>query len=256
MCVEEVMAYRVKTVLAVSALACLPLFLAACDGGTIYKKGTLGDVQTLSIDARQRLIISGKRKSDGVRVICAEPSPDALVAQAAVLAAQGNFTGQSGAPSASGSAAVGFQESAASIGLRTQSIQVLRDGYYRLCETYLNDAIDKKEYLAVIKNVDTFIAVSLAIDGMGNPKAAQNVAITTGAVTAGSGEGDQGDNSGAVIGDPAAPVVRDPQASGNKDSAMAVAQIVRDYLNYNKDSDCPPQYECNRLRNTDLIVAK
>ena len=247
------MAHQVKTVLAVSALACLPFFLAACDGGTIYKKGTLGDVQTLSIDARQRLVISGKRKSDGVRVVCAEPSPDALVAQAAVMAAQGNFTGRSGQPSASGSAAVGFQESAASIGLRTQSIQVLRDGYYRLCETYLNDAIDKKEYLAVIKNVDTFIAVSLAIDGMGNPKAAQNVAITTGAVTAGSGEGD---NSGAVIGDPAAPVVKDPQASGTTESNIAVAQIIRDYLNYNKDSDCPPQYECNRLRNTDLVVAK
>jgi hypothetical protein len=256
MCVEEVMAHRVKTVLAVSALACLPLFLAACDGGTIYKKGTLGDVQTLSIDARQRLVISGKRKSDGVRVVCAEPSPDALVAQAAVLAAQGNFTGKTGAPSAAGSAVVGFQESAASIGLRTQSIQVLRDGYYRLCETYLNDAIDKKEYLAVIQNVDTFIAVSLAIDGMSNPKAAQNVAISTGPVTAGSGEGEADDKVSAKIGDPDAAVVKDPAPSGKTDSNIAVAQIIRDYLNYNKDSDCPPQYECNRLRNTDLLVTK
>ena len=110
--------------------------------------------------------------------------------------------------------------------------------------------------MAVIKNVDTFIAVSLAIDGMGNPKAAQNVAISTGAVTAGSGEGEPGDNSGAVIGDPAAPVVKDPNASGKTDSGITVAHFVRDYLNYNKDNDWPPQYECNRLRNTDLIVAK
>jgi hypothetical protein len=238
---------------AVAMAAGLSAALAACDGGTIYKKGSLGSFQTLSIDARQRLVVSGTRKSDGIRVICAEPSPDALVAQAAVLSARGNFTGQTGAPSADGSAVVGFQESAASIGLRTQSIQVLRDGYYRLCETYLNDAIDKDQYLAVIKNVDTFIAVSLAIDGMSNPKAAQNVAISTGPVTGGSTADGV---ANATIGDPAAPVVKDPQASGKADSSIAVAQIVRDYLNYNKDSECDPRYECNRLRNTDLIVAK
>lgn len=201
-------------------------------------------------------MIAGTRKSDGVRVVCAEPSPDALVAQAAVLSARGNYTGPTGAPSAGGSAVVGIQESAASIGLRTQSIQVLRDGYYRLCETYLNDAIDKREYLAVIKNVDTFIAVSLAIDGMSNPKAAQNVAISTGAITAETGDNPADNQNTTAIGNPAAPVMRDPQASGKTESNAVVAQIVRDYLNYNKDDACKLEYECNRLRNTDLILAK
>jgi hypothetical protein len=246
------MSYQGKPIYAI-AMVGLSTVLTACDGGTIYRKGTLGSFQTLSVDARQRLVITGTRKSDGVRVVCAEPSPDALVAQAAVLSARGNFTGQTGAPSAGGSAVVGIQESAASIGLRTQSIQVLRDGYYRLCETYLNDAIDKRQYLAVIKNVDTFIAVSLAIDGMSNPKAAQNVAISTGPITAESGG--EGAASG-TIGDAAAPVVKDPAASGKSDANIAVAQIVRDYLNYNKDSECDPKYECNRLRNTDLLPTK
>lgn len=250
------MTYQFKTAHSIAILAGLSAALAGCDGGTIYKKGTLGTFQTLSVDARQRLVVSGTRKSDGVRVICAEPSPDALVAQAAVLSARGNFTGQTGAPSAGGSAVVGFQESAASIGLRTQSIQVLRDGYYRLCETYLNDAINREQYLAVIKNVDTFIAVSLAIDGMSNPKAAQNVAITTGSVAADGGGQDASGAAKATIGDPAAPIVKDPAASGKPDANIAVAQIVRDYLNYNKDSECDPKYECNRLRNSDLIVGK
>lgn len=250
------MCCRFKSFHAIAMLAGLSASLAACDGGTIYKKGSLGSFQTLSVDARQRLVVSGTRQSDGVRVICAEPSPDALVAQAAVLSARDNFAGQTGAPSAGGSAVVGFQESAASIGLRTQSIQVLRDGYYRLCETYLNDAINREQYLAVIKNVDTFIAVSLAIDGLSNPKAAQNVAITTGSVTAESGgEGATG-TSKAIIGDPAAPVVKDPQASGKADANIAVAQIVRDYLNYNKNSECDPKYECSKLWNKDLLVAK
>jgi len=247
------MTYQIKSVHSVAMLAGLSAVLAACDGGTIYKKGTLGTFQTLSVDARQRLVISGTRKSDGVRVICAEPSPDALVAQAAVLSARGNFTGQTGAPSAGGSAVVGIQESAASIGLRTQSIQVLRDGYYRLCETYLNDAISRDQYVKVIKNVDTFIAVSLAIDGMSNPKAAQNVAISTGPITVESGE--QAANTPKPAPAPG-PEMHDPAASGKAESNAAVAQIVRDYLNYNKDDDCKPEYECNRLRNTDLIVAK
>ncbi len=244
-----------KPIYAIAMLAGLSTVLSACDGGTIYKKGSLGSFQTLSVDARQRLVITGTRKSDGVRVVCAEPSPDALVAQAAVLSARGNFTGQTGSPSAGGSAVVGIQESAASIGLRTQSIQVLRDGYYRLCETYLNDAIDKRQYLAVIKNVDTFIAVSLAIDGMSNPKAAQNVAISTGPITVDSGE--EGANKNVTkVGDPEAPVVKDPAQSGKADSSIAVAQIVRDYLNYNKDSECDPKYECNRLLPGDFLPAK
>lgn len=250
------MSYQGKPICSITVVAGLSIILSACDGGTIYKKGNLGSFQTLSVDARQRLVVSGTRKSDGVRVICAEPSPDALVAQAAVLSARGNLTGQTGAPSASGSAVVGFQESAASIGLRTQSIQVLRDGYYRLCETYLNDAIDREQYLAVIKNVDTFIAVSLAIDGLSNPKAAQNVAITTGSISGGSGGDGAAGTARATIGDPAAPLVKDPAPSGKPDANLAVAQIVRDYLNYNKDSECDPRYECNRLRNTDLLVAK
>lgn len=124
-----------------------------------------------------------------------------------------------------------------------------------MCETYLNDAIDKKQYLAVIKNVDTFIAVSLAIDGMNNPKAAQNVAISTGPITVESGE-EGADKNVTKVGDPEAPVVKDPAQSGKADSSVAVAQIVRDYLNYNKDSVCDPKYECNRLQNADLISAE
>ena len=61
-CGEVVMLLRFKSFHAVAMLAGLSAALAACDGGTIYKKGSLGSFQTLSVDARQRLVIVGTRQ--------------------------------------------------------------------------------------------------------------------------------------------------------------------------------------------------
>ncbi len=186
------MAYQFKPRYGAAVLATLSLMLAACDGSTIYKKSDLGGVHTLSIDAKQRLVLVGTRtEEDGTktRVVCAEPSPDALVAQAAVLSANGNNKGPEGQPSAGGNVGVGLQESASSIGLRTQSIQILRDGYYRLCETYMNGAITAGEYRRMTLNLDTFINVALAIDGLGNAKSAPAVAIGTEPITVNGGAG-------------------------------------------------------------------
>lgn len=252
------MAYRVKTVLTISAAACLPLFLAACDGSTIYKKSDLGGVQTLSIDAKQRLVLVGTRKEpDGStrRVVCAEPSPDALVAQAAVLSASGAYKqGGAEAPSAGGNVGVGLQESASSIGLRTQSIQILRDGYYRLCESYMNSAISTEQYNRVVMNIDTFINVALAIDGLGNAKSAPAVAIGTGPITVNGGASGDPPTPGAaplVIGAPPNPLIADAGKGGiDRDvTPIAVAQIVRDFLNYKEDVACIEAFKrpCRRL---------
>jgi hypothetical protein len=85
----------------------------------------LGSSQFLLIDAKQRAISSVNN------INCAEPSPDALSALAAsqnlnLATPQGTSVGQSFA----------IAESAASIGLRTQSIQLLRDHMFRVCEAY------------------------------------------------------------------------------------------------------------------------
>ena len=39
-------------------------------------------------------------------------------------------------------------ETSASIGLRTQTITLLRDGLYRLCEAYMNGAVDEIQYMS------------------------------------------------------------------------------------------------------------
>ena len=237
---KDVMTYKAKKLHACAIIASLSLALAACEGSTIHKTSSLGDFQTLSLDAKQRLVITGHNEH-GRSIVCAEPSPDALVAQAAVLSANGAYKGGGDtAPSASGGVGVAVQESAASIGLRTQSIQILRDGYYRLCESYLNGAIKEEEYQKVVSNLDTFILVALAVDGLGNAKAATNVGLSAGRVDYNFGAGgagdeakkNEGDDSGAI--EPAKVVTIPPDAPG-KDTdktAEAVANIVHDYLDY------------------------
>jgi hypothetical protein len=248
------MTYQSKAMYTTAVLASLSLALMGCTGSTIHKTSSLGEVQTLSLDAKQRLVITG-HNSDGNNVVCAEPSPDALVAQAAVLSASGKYNAGEKGPEASGGAGVGIQESAASIGIRTQNIQILRDGYYRLCESYLNGAISEKEYHDVVTNLDTFIIVALAVDGLGNTKAAPNVALGSGTVNYGAAAGTDTASATGAIG-AATSEFHDAAAAGNATdkTAPAIAQIVRDYLNYKEDSYCIASKKyCRRLAVSNVI---
>ena len=95
---------------------------------TILSKGEEG--VAIHLDAQQRLVLHNAKR------FCAEPSPDALQAYAASL-------GLSGTDPAKGAASLsGAQQSiAGGIGLRTQSITILRDALYRMCEAYNNGVL-------------------------------------------------------------------------------------------------------------------
>ena len=87
-------------------------------------------------------------------LLCAEPSPDALSAT-------------SGAGNAGyGGATLGVQvaTTAAYVGLRTQTIQLLRDAMYRLCEATLNEQISKAEYRFLFENLEDDMITLLAIE--------------------------------------------------------------------------------------------
>ena len=146
------------------------LAISACSS-TIHTTSTLGNHKILALDAKQRVIISGTRQ-DGQHVICAEPSPDALVASASYAAATLNKEDDIAAQ-----AAIGRSESVASLGVRTQTIQLLRDGYYRICEAYLNGALDHDDYDAVIQSIDVFMITLVAIQSVGGVVAAPAVSI-------------------------------------------------------------------------------
>lgn len=106
-------------------VAFVALAVSGCAEMThLTRTRTLGEHQYILIDAKQRAI------STRNGVSCAEPSPDALSAIAAshglnLTTPQGTSVGQS----------LSIAEAAGSIGLRTQSIQLLRDHMYRVCES-------------------------------------------------------------------------------------------------------------------------
>jgi hypothetical protein len=151
------------------AIACI----AGCTQ-PIFKTVNIDQGYGYSIDAKQRLILITNKGGPNrdQRIVCAEPSPDALTAQAAAIAAQG------GTPTVGIGFGGGSSEAAASIGLRTQTIQLLRDGYYRLCEAYLNGLLSKEQYNLALVRVDDIMGTLLAIDAIAGAPRAQTVAIS------------------------------------------------------------------------------
>ena len=109
------------------------------------------------IDAEQRAVLSNKRADEDLRVVCAEPAPDALSAIAAQAGV--SVSDISNAVSAEG----GVSEAAANIGLRTQTIQTLRDGFYRVCEAYMNGLSDE-QYSIMLRRFQTNMIALLAIE--------------------------------------------------------------------------------------------
>jgi len=110
----------------VTGLSAVTAILCGCANFThLTRTRNLDQSGFILIDAKQRAISSYQN------VNCAEPSPDALSALAASQAAnlstpQGMTAGHS----------LAIAEAAGSIGLRTQSIQLLRDFMFRVCESY------------------------------------------------------------------------------------------------------------------------
>jgi hypothetical protein len=162
---------------------------SGCTYFTHYKDSAAFDESSYSLDAKQRVVFSFAREDQQPghrtsRYICAEPSPDALSAIAASGALEAQVAGQGG-----GAASAGLNEAVAAIGLRTQTIQLLRDGLYRACEAYLNGAIDEFGYALLLNKYDETMISLVAIDGLTGMRPAAQVAI--GGETTGKASGEQ-----------------------------------------------------------------
>lgn len=205
------------------ALACAASTLAACQGGTIYKKDQLGDVQVLSVDARQRLVLQGI--VDGKRITCTEPSPDAISAQAAQLAASASATVSKTPTSAR--FAGGYSEAVASIAMRTQTIQLLRDGYFRLCEARMNDLLDADQYKTTIAFVDEFIATVTAIEAIGGIVQSAPVAIYAGGSATAAENSAQSDSTPKT--ELKVAEIKVDQSNVDKAKADAIEKILQNY---------------------------
>jgi hypothetical protein len=220
-------------------IVCVVAILASGCGSTIHIEDNVGGTDTLSVDAKQRLMLVGTRPPTRpergdfpIRVTCTEPSPDALVARAAALSASGTLSPPAGEVGGSAGLAASSSEAAASIGFRNQTVQMLRDGYFRLCEAYLNGALSKEHYETMVTNADTFMAVVSALEVLGAQPTAPSVAIMSGGATATTGTSTAGTPAGAVDVKPI--VINNPGGAKSDANAVAVAQIVREYLNYRR----------------------
>lgn len=54
-----------------------------------------------------------------------------------------------------------FSETVRNIGVRTAAIQLLRDGLYRACEAFANNAIDDFGYTLILTNIDNVMIKSV-----------------------------------------------------------------------------------------------
>lgn len=105
------------------------LLVAGCSG--LAKTDFESDAGThlLALDSSRRTVYVNARGR-----ICAEPPPDAVGSLFASLSGKGGVLGSSGEAQAS------FIANLDSIFDRSQGIQALRDGMYRLCELHANGA--------------------------------------------------------------------------------------------------------------------
>ena len=138
-----------------------------------------GAPKTAFIDIKQRAILSAFRPGTAANatpgkpdlVTCAEPSPDAISSLASELAIDTKVRD-------SLTASLGFsqQEAASFIGLRTQSIQLLRDGMYRLCEGYMSGALTAPDYAWLSRRYQRNMVALLTIEQLTRVAQAPTVA--------------------------------------------------------------------------------
>ncbi len=157
---------------AVFLLGAFSLLAGCANLNTIGRTTTLGSHdgkgKAIHLDIQQRLLVV-----NALGNYCAEPSPDALAAFAAAAGIGASAPAQ-GAVSASGS----VSSSAASIGLRTQSITLMRDALYRMCEAYGNGKLSRPQVMALLSRSQDLTAVILATEQLTGAVVAQQAALS------------------------------------------------------------------------------
>jgi hypothetical protein len=153
-------------------LLAFTLVTAVCLGCThnspyTYQTSQFGQTTILTTDASKRSIFL--HLGDKEKKFCSEPAPDAIGTIAAHLAA--NLAASPGPTSKAESSMQSKTETnIVELFQRSQGVQVLRDGMYRLCEAYLNGAIDKDTYadqlIALITTLDFVVPVELCTKSM------------------------------------------------------------------------------------------
>ncbi|MBB3120653.1 hypothetical protein [Pseudoduganella violacea] len=174
------------------------------------------------VDAKQRAVVTNiayDKDNKPLRRYCAEPSPDALSAFAAKAGLDVSVPtkGDIGYSQA-------FSEGAASIGLRTQSIQLLRDIMFTNCEAFINAGVTEFGLETLQRRFQSTMVAVLAIEQLTGAVKAPAVTIS----------GQAGGTNADVLGD-AIKLVEVASASlqaaqSSEDSAAANAKTAKQEL--------------------------
>lgn len=169
----------------------LAISVSGCSTQSIYKTFDVSKGESPMVDIRQRAVIVApnkviKRQLDangnvvatssidkGV-IVCAEPSPDAMASTAYEMVAKGEVPDR-----VAGELSLAIQDSAAFTGLRTQSIQLLRDFGYRLCESHMSGAISAAQYDLLMRRFQKNTVALLAIEQLTGTVRVPPIALTS-----------------------------------------------------------------------------
>jgi hypothetical protein len=238
-----------KVLLTAVVLGCVSL--SGCS--TIYRTVSLDSkpATSIDIDAKARMIVVTDYggKDGNRRVVCSEPSPDTAVGIASSTSLAANVAGKVDAQ-----LAASLAEAVQSVGRRTQSIQLLRDGLYRACEAYLNGAITANEYKLLLSRISAFAITLVAVDGLtggqgisatsiatkANAKSGGGSADVTGGVlpTGGGPSSGTGLEAGADAGSPSGQAgTPTPPVQDNVSAVTAIVQGFYDLQRHIYDND-------------------
>jgi hypothetical protein len=149
-------------------LAATTLLSACADFYTVGRRTDLaGGGKAIHLDGQQRLVYQNSAGQ-----ICAEPSPDAIQA---IAAGFGAGAGVSDKGSAALSSAI--QQSTAGIGLRTQSITLMRDALYRICEAYSGGVLLQPDVVQLLQRSQDMSLSVLAIEQLTGAVVAKQVVL-------------------------------------------------------------------------------
>lgn len=146
--------------------------MAGCANLDSIYRGLDVNGKAVAVDVKQRAIFSADAPAKAV--LCAEPSPDALASYGASVS-----TTLSKATGDQAQIAAALAEQAVSIGLRTQSIQLMRDTMYRACEAYLSGGITAEQLYLLQRRFQNLTLGLLAIEQLTGAVKAEQAALTT-----------------------------------------------------------------------------
>ncbi|WP_043308342.1 hypothetical protein [Pseudomonas sp. ML96] len=202
--------------------AAVMLTLSGCNLFTNYKVLEANERLAIVTDATEQI---GNGQSEDFSITCPEASPDALMMLA------GSVSGES---KAGVNLAAAFSENGANIGLRTHSIQLLRDQLFSICQGYANRGLSRFTYQTLLKkNQENTIAL-MAIEQLTGVLKAQQVTIKTDAKADASSLVKKTDDLAKARDKLKA--IKDQESQEAKDLKTSIAALEKDLENSQKST--------------------